>query len=48
MRKTVTLLIGAASVAALLAITACKQFLADIDNMLCQPVCNDEDLTTSR
>lgn len=31
MRKTVTLLIGAASVAALLAITACKQFLADIE-----------------
>ena len=31
MRKTVTLLIGAASVAALLAITACKQFTADID-----------------
>ena len=22
--------------------------LPDIDNMLCQPVCNDEDLTTSR
>ena len=31
MRKTVTLLIGAASVAALLAITACKQFTADIE-----------------
>ncbi|UTD01898.1 hypothetical protein HRI97_01900 [Treponema socranskii subsp. buccale] len=31
MRKTVTLLIGAASVAALLAITACKQFSADIE-----------------
>lgn len=34
MRKTVTLLIGAASVAALLAITACKQFTADIEEEL--------------
>ena len=34
MRKFMTVLIGAASLAALLAITACKQFLADMDEEL--------------